>query len=449
MHGQGIGRRARLAVASLALLGLVAAACGSDDGNGDSATTASTEPAVKITGVPGVTDTQIRFAAIGTITGNPTGACTLACFADGVHAYFDYRNSQGGIFGRELVLAETLDDELGKNKDRALEIVSSDDIFGAFASPVLATGWADLAKARIPLFAWNIVAGEAAADSIFTNNGVVCRTCLQRDVPYVVKLAGAKKVATLGYGVSSSSKTCAETYARSIDHYSDEIGGAKTVYTNASLEFGLPNGVGPEVTAMKKAGVDFVFGCLDLNGMKAVAQELARQEFQVPLLHRGSYDADFIEQGGTLFEGNYVEAHFRPFEATTSGTSLGAFKKWMAKRDKPLTEPAMYGWIAADEAYTGLKLAGQPFDREKVIDALNTKATNYTAGGLIPPLDFSRNHLPPTETDLSHALRYECNVFLKVHDGKMTIVGGTTEKPFVCFPGGQSTWTEPTLRNFE
>jgi hypothetical protein len=443
-------RRTRVALAALALVGLLAAACGSDaDDTESSSATASTEAPVAITGVPGVSDTEIRFAALGTITGNPTGACTLACFADGINAYFAYRNDEGGLFGRNLVLAETLDDELGKNKERALEIVSSDDIFAAFASPVLANGWADLAKARIPLFAWNIVAAEAAADTIFTNNGVVCRTCLQRDVPYVVKLEGAKKVATLGYGVSSSSKTCAESYARSIDHYSDDIGGAKAVYTNAELAFGLPNGVGPEVTAMKNAGVDFIFGCLDLNGMKAVAQELARQDFQVPLLHRSSYDAEFIRQGGTLFEGNYVEAHFRPFEATTAGTSLGAFKKWMEESGKEQTEPAMYGWIAADMAYTGIKLAGQPFDREKVIEALNTKATDYTAGGLIPPLDFGNNHLPPTETDLTHALEYECNVFLKVTGGEMEIVGGTKEKPFVCFPGDSTEWTEPTLRNFE
>jgi hypothetical protein len=443
-------RRTRVALSALALVGLLAAACGSDaDDTESSSATASTEAPVAITGVPGVSDTEIRFAALGTITGNPTGACTLACFADGINAYFAYRNDEGGLFGRNLVLAETLDDELGKNKERALEIVSSDDIFAAFASPVLANGWADLAKARVPLFAWNIVAAEAAADTIFTNNGVVCRTCLQRDVPYVVKLEGAKKVATLGYGVSSSSKTCAESYARSIDHYSDDIGGAKAVYTNAELAFGLPNGVGPEVTAMKNAGVDFIFGCLDLNGMKAVAQELARQDFQVPLLHRSSYDAEFIRQGGTLFEGNYVEAHFRPFEATTAGTSLGAFKKWMEESGKEQTEPAMYGWIAADMAYTGIKLAGQPFDREKVIEALNSKATDYTAGGLIPPLDFGNNHLPPTETDLTHALEYECNVFLKVTGGEMEIVGGTKEKPFVCFPGDSTEWTEPTLRNFE
>jgi hypothetical protein len=443
------GHRTRVIVAVVALVAVAAAGCGSSSKSAATSTTASTVKAVPITGVPGVTDDEIRFAALGTITNNPTGACTLACMADGIRAYFAYRNDQGGVFGRKLVLSKVVDDELGKNKDRALEIAASNDYFGAFGSPVLATGWADIAAAHMPLFVWNIVANEAAQPSIFTNNGVPCRTCLQRDVPFAVKLAGAKKVATLGYGISTSSKVCANTYATSIDHYSNEIGGAKTVYKKDDLAFGLPNGVGPEVTAMKEAGVDFVFGCLDLNGMKAVAQEMARQNMKATLLHRGSYDAAFIQAGGSLFEGNFVEAHFRPFEADTAGTSLGAFKQWMAKANKRLTEPAMFGWIAADMAYTGIKLAGQPFDRQKVIDALNTKATSYTAGGLIPPVDFGNNHQAPTATDLTHALKQDCNVFLKVHNGTMQVVGGTREKPFVCFPGDTTEWSEPTFVNFK
>ena len=53
--------------------------------------------------------------------------------------------------------------------------------------------------------------------------------------------------------------------------------GQEVGYINDEMAFGLPNGVGPEVTAMREAGVDFIYGCLDLNGMKTVAQELERQ----------------------------------------------------------------------------------------------------------------------------------------------------------------------------
>ena len=48
-------------------------------------------------------------------------------------------------------------------------------------------------------------------------------------------------------------------------------------YFNDGLPFGLANGVGPEVTEMKKKGVDFILSCLDVNGMKTLAAELQRQ----------------------------------------------------------------------------------------------------------------------------------------------------------------------------
>ena len=60
-----------------------------------------------------MTDDEISYAAVGTQTGNPLGTCILDCYVDGIKAYFAFRNSEGGIFGRDLVLGEVLDDELG------------------------------------------------------------------------------------------------------------------------------------------------------------------------------------------------------------------------------------------------------------------------------------------------------------------------------------------------
>ena len=48
----------------------------------------------------------------------------------------------------------------------------------------------------------------------------------------------------------------------------------------------------------------------------------------------------------------------------------------------------MVGWINATLAYEGLLAAGPDFDRDKVIAATNAM-TDFDAGGLIEPVDWS------------------------------------------------------------
>ena len=50
-----------------------------------------------------MTDKEIDFAVLGTGPANPLGYCLLECYKAGVQAYFDYRNSLGGVNGRQLV----------------------------------------------------------------------------------------------------------------------------------------------------------------------------------------------------------------------------------------------------------------------------------------------------------------------------------------------------------
>jgi hypothetical protein len=109
-------------------------------------------------------------------------------------------------------------------------------------------------------------------------------------VPFVAAEAGATKAASLGYGVSENSKVCTSTIAEAFDRY-EQQSGVDMVYSNADLQYGLPNGIGPQVSAMKAEGVDFISTCIDLNGMKTLAQELQRQGMDdVVLYHPNSYD---------------------------------------------------------------------------------------------------------------------------------------------------------------
>ncbi len=441
--------RLRSLAVLVALVSLMAAACSNASNGGDSASPSTSASSGGGTSTaPGVTSDEIRFSSIGTNSNNPLGTCVLECFDQGIKAYFDYRNSQGGIDGRKLVLSKELDDQLSKNQEKALEVTTANDTFGTFSAAQLASGWETLAKAGIPTYVWAINPAQATGHpEIFGNREVVCIDCLRRSGAYAAKLAGAKKVATLGYGVSDNSKLCAQSAADSVKEYSSDIGGAEVAYTNDSLAFGLPNGIAPEVTAMKDAGVDFIVGCIDLNGMKTLGQELQRQGMSdVTMLHTNTYDQQFVSQAGGIFDGDYIGAQFLPFEAT-GNDMLSAYKEWMGKNGSPLTEIAMVGWINADLAYQGIKAAGPDFDRQKVIDATN-QMTEYTAGGLIPPIDWTRQHTAPTKDDpATHGPKYDCFAFVKVESGNF-VLAGDPDKPWACWPGDTWDWSEPTAMSF-
>ena len=451
LSGRGHWRRL---VAMGLVAATIAAGCGNtddDDADEPEDTTEQTDDGevTSITGVPGVTDEEIHFSAIGIRSNNPLGTCVLDCYVDGIEAYFAWRNSEGGVHGRQLVLDEPLDDELTNNKVRALEVLTADDTFANFNATQIPDGWSEFVDAGVPMYVWGIHFGEMnGRESIFGFQGGRCTVCTSRFTIYPAVELGATKAASLGYGVSPASQECSTSNKNSIEKYSDDIG-VTFEYENGNLDFGLPNGIAPEVTAMKDAGVDVIFGCLDLNGMKTLAQELERQGMgDVPMVHNNTYDADFVAEAGDLFEGDIVGVSFRPFESDPGDTQLADFNEWMEETGADVTELAMFGWINADTAYQGLLAAGEDFDREKVIAATN-EMTEYTAGGLVNPIDWSRQHNAPTEDDpFTNGYVNECFSYVRVAGGEFELVGDP-EKPFFCWDGSTQDWSEPEMKTFE
>ena len=147
------------------------------------------------------------------------------------------------------------------------------------SATLIASGWGDLDDAGIPTYAWGIHAAEAASrQHIFPSIGdPVRRLHRPRRALRWPSWPGADTVASLGYGDHRELEGRAPSRRpASVELYADDTG-AEVGYVNDDLDFGLPNGIGPEVTAMKEAGVDFISTCIDLNGMKTLAQELERQ----------------------------------------------------------------------------------------------------------------------------------------------------------------------------
>ncbi|MGZ8734584.1 MAG: ABC transporter substrate-binding protein, partial [Acidimicrobiia bacterium] len=122
---------------------------------------------------------------------------------------------------------------------------------------------------------------------------------------------------------------------------------------------------------------------------------------------------------------------FAPFETKPKFPALERYIKWMKKAGYDKTENATIGWINADNFVTGLKMAGPEFTRQKVIDQLNT-LTDYDAGGMLAPLDWTAQH-----TDKKYPRN--CTAITKVEDSKFVPKFGKPGKPFICWGDTEST----------
>jgi len=383
---------------------------------------AETYPAVD---QPGVTDDEIRVGGIVTDSNDPTGASLESAF-EGVKAYFAYVNSKGGVYGRDLVLDSERDDALANNRSETQALLSRDDVFAALPIAVqLFTGASLLADEGIPTFGWQINPEWGSEDNdpgpanLFGSAGSFhCFTCAIPSVQtWLPKKLDRHRVGVLAFDVPQST-ACAEGLENSFEKYPT----GKVVFVDKSLTFGSPD-YSAQVAQMKDEDVDIVISCIDGNGAVTLAREMKKQRLDAVQILPNSYNHELIEKNADVLDGSYLFTLFTPFEVKPKPLGLKRYDKWMKKRDGLRNENSLTGWINADLFVAGLKAAGPDFTRQKVVDAINAM-TDYTAGGLVPAVDWRTAH----QEDI------ECFVVSKVVDGKFKPVFGKKGKPFVCFP---------------
>jgi branched-chain amino acid transport system substrate-binding protein len=406
-----VGRAFTVAVGAVLAVGLMAPAAG-----------AAEFPAVD---QPGVTPTEIKVGGVVTASNDPTGA-NLDTAYDGVNAYFKYINSTGGVYGRKLKLDAKRDDGLANNRQEVQGLLTQDDVFAVLPVAVqLFTGAKLLADEGIPTYGWDINEEWGSENhnpgpsNFFTNiGGYICFTCaVGSPQAWLPKKLDRHRIGTLAFNVSQST-ACAEGLEKSLKKFKT----GKIVFMDKSLTFGTPD-YSAQVAQMKDKEVDLVITCLDGNGATTLAREMKKQGLDAPQILPNAYRPELIEKNADVLNGSYLFTTFTPLEVKPEPKGMKLYKKWIKKSRGESTENALMGWINADEFVTGLKAAGPNFTRQKVVDATN-KLTKYTAGGLIPPLDWTT----------AHTNQIECSAVLKVVDGKFKPVYGKKGKPFLCFP---------------
>ena len=340
---------------------------------------------------PGVSDTEIRVAGIATVSNDPTGG-DLGQIFNGAQAYFDYINeTEGGVFGRDLVLEEH-DDALGQNRATVEEVIAG-DFFAVLPVAVRQFTGAELLKeSGIPTFGWWVNqewGGEFfdGSPNFFTDKGgYLCITC---DDPeprtFLAAELGLKRVGVLALNVPSS-VACIDGIEASLGKYPV----AEVVFKDDTLAFGAID-YSAQVSQMVEEEVDYVLTCVDVNANINVLTEMARQGLEAPTIFASAYDHKLVSANAEVLNGNYVLTTFSPFETKPKPKGIKLFLKWMKRGDGETNEVSLAGWVNAHLFVEGLKAAGEDFTRESVVDAIN-QFTDWNADGVLPTIDWTEAH---------------------------------------------------------
>jgi ABC-type branched-subunit amino acid transport system substrate-binding protein len=394
---------------------------------------------IPLPGVPGVTNSQISVAVITAGTNPLAGDYTR--FVDGIQAYFNMVNSEGGIYGRKLVIGNKHDDQFVNDAQVVKASLAQDHAFATFLATALFGGAPDLGASNppMPTFTWNINKEFAGKPNLFGSMGAICFSCENQIDPYIAQQDHFTKVAVLGYAAIAASKTASAGFKASFDKYPS----AKVVYFDPDLQLGQPD-VSAEVAKMKREGVQLVFTAIDRAETLIVAKEMAKQHLNAVQYVNNLYDSTFIHDNAQYLEGDFVAPQFAALENTPQPPVEQQFVEWMGKSGKAVSEIPAYGWISALQFAHGLKLAGPSFSQQKLIDALN-QDTHFDADGMIVPIDWTKQHNDPegpNHTVNQYGGKHQCVSLTRVHDGKFVPVLTQPGKPWVCMVGGPNA---PTL----
>ncbi len=397
-------------------------------------------------GVKGVTDSTIRVAVITAKT-NPIGG-KYHEFIDGIRAYFKLINDKGGIYGRKLTVVSDRDDVVGtQNVQQTTSSLANDNAFATFEATQQLTAADQLAKAHMPTFIWNIdpeMASTPTSDhsNIFGTNPALCFDCSGPLNSWLAEKNGFTKVGILAYGVSAESKLCASGARDAYKQYTN--GKVQVAFYDDTLPFAAD--LTADVQNMKDKGVQFVNTCMDTNEVIKLQREMQKQGLHAVQNLPNAYDHDFARDNAALFEGNFVEPLYTPWETQPQSPATQAYLANIKAITNDPVELTEFGWIDAMQFVDGLKGAGPEFTQQKVIDYLNAQRA-YSAEGLVQPIDWTTGHTDPQKHP-EVRLKEQCMPVMQIKGGKFALFDTPSDKPFTCLDTAKGADQTPTYKSF-
>ena len=374
-------------------------------------------------GAPGVTANKIVVGSLASATGPLSSG--FGEIVDGVKAYFDMVNAHGGVYGRKLDLAVQENDAGNPTTDAAeARTLVSDHVFAVVGvgTPFF-TGAQYLAQVGMPTFGYMVSSDWDNSPTLFGAYGSYLNDATaQYDVVYAARQLHATSVAVVSYGVPASAAACegsASGLQRAGVHVSFE-----------DFNFGIGGNPVPDVVQMAARHVDLLITCMEGSDNLAFAR--AMHQYGLGSAHAfwfNGYSRKMVADNPSLTNGIiYFDQHV-PFEAVTAFPgkypAMALYLEEMTKYEPQWVydDVAFQGWVNAAQFVAGLRAAGPNPTQRSLVAAINSE-TAFTAGGLMPPVNWTKAHTIAGSTRGPF-----CSAFVEAENGRYV--------PVFTRPGGQ------------
>jgi len=319
--------------------------------------------------VPGVTDTEILLGTHFPLSGNPAAA--YAPIADGMKAFFDYINGQGGVYGREITFL--IEDDHYNPPDTVevvRKLVEQDKVFA------IVGGLGEETHNAV----WKYLEQEGVPD-MFVTTGLAKWT----DPVVRTRFGGNPDYVTEGEFLA---QYVAENYAGKklgLLLQNDQLGedgekGLRAGLEGSDVEItaieryeAVSNEVTAETQRLQNAGVEvIVMFAMPVQGASLVRTARETLSWDVPIITTGINCSDiFIALAGPEnVEGmmSYTFGH-QAYETELPGTQK--YEKIWAKTGTggPLSNFALYGMFVGELTTYIIELTGPDLTRDSFLDA--------------------------------------------------------------------------------
>lgn len=331
----------------------------------------------------GVEPDSITLGQIGTISGPIPGLSQTA--QNGVRAYFAYRNSQGGVCGRELRLVNG-DDRLDAGQNRAEHARMAERVFGFVGgwSVVDDGGASVLQGTNIPDVGIAITDARALLPNNFSSNPIDLEggSGARPVLAHMASAYGPQSAAVV-WGAQATSRDRAQGFVNDLESLGLEV------VVRREVQITETNYV-PVAQEIENAGAELVITTLEMTGIARLAQAFEQVGYKpkVPYYGAQSYGRQLIELAGSAAEGTILGLTHPIIEEAGGGGPLDTFVEWYQRVNpgQHIDFFSFQGWVAADMFADAIEAAGPAPTRDAVLGVLQTY-TSFDADGLVAPVN--------------------------------------------------------------